>query len=487
MQVNNTTNGATTQWEPPTPLKIEKLPPFPINSYPNVLREYSQALSESTQTPNCMASTRVLSVMALAVQGKFRVRFNRDYDEPLNLFCLTISPPASLKSAIDKACLEPVHEYVKQWNEDNKTIITLSIAQKKLLEKKVAAAEKEATNHVSKEPELFRLQEELANFEEIRPLRLVCDDVTSEALIRLMANNNGKMGLFSSEGNIFSTMMGLYSDRVNITPYLKAHAGDTIQTDRISRDGEFIYDPSLTLGISVQPKVLDEIREQRELVGRGLLARFLFSIAKINLADVNVEPDTIPPEIKERYMQLVFNLLEIPTPEVPHELKLSPDAYNEFIKYAKVHQLQLSEELLFMAEWARKMRGAVLRISGILHCIEHKGEAADKLIDSKVIKDAITISEFFTAHAMNVFDEIGTNKDVENALYVLGKIKEKRIEQFTKTELMRVCKRREFKTVKTLEKPLSVLVANGYVRVAERRKGNNNRPVEVYAVNPAVF
>ena len=73
----------------------------------------------------------------------------------------------------------------------------------------------------------------------IRPLRLIADDITPEALTSLMADNNGIITVISTEGGLFDIFNGKYSSNVvSIDTVLKAYSGDSIRVDRKGREAE---------------------------------------------------------------------------------------------------------------------------------------------------------------------------------------------------------------------------------------------------------
>ena len=487
-QPNNTTAGAALQWESPAPLKIATLPPFPVDSLPSVLRHYALALSEATQTPIDMAAVRSLSVCSICAQGKFIIRPKADWREPLHLYALTIAPPAERKSAVDSACVEPIKEYEKEWNRKNRDAIERSEMDIKLKENEIQKALKKGGVESGNNHELYSARRELNKLIEtaVKPLRLFCDNVTPEALASLMADNKGKMAVVSSEGGIFGIMAGLYSDKVNIDVFLKSHPGEEIRIDRISRPPEYIPSPCLTLALSAQPQVLDEISSQPELSGRGLLGRFLYSVPASNLGRRRYETEPIPPRVSEEYRRLVHDLLEIEQPENPRILTLSEGAYIASKKFFDELEPLHLEEFYTMQPWSGKLHGSVtMRISGILHICNHRGAAADVPVSAETVNEAIKISDYFTKHAQRVFDKIGIDKDADDAQYVLGKILERRFGQFTLADLKKACRR--FKKNDELSKPLGLLEKHGYVKVSGSHVAGNKTPVRIYAVNPRIF
>ncbi|HPO04287.1 MAG TPA: DUF3987 domain-containing protein [Bacillota bacterium] len=102
--------------------------------------------------------------------------------------------------------------------------------------------------------ELHNKAAEIARYKPVKPLRLFMDDLTSEKLTSVLADNNGRAAIVSAEGGIFDIISGLYNKSVNIDVFLKRHSGDTIRVDRIGRESESIIHPALTMLLTVHQK-----------------------------------------------------------------------------------------------------------------------------------------------------------------------------------------------------------------------------------------
>ena len=79
---------------------------------------------------------------------------------------------------------------------------------------------------------------------------------------------------------MFDQMAGRYNQTAgpNLGVYLKGHAGDLLKVDRRGRPPEYVERPCLTIGLTVQPEVLQGLASRPGFRGRGLLARFLYSL-----------------------------------------------------------------------------------------------------------------------------------------------------------------------------------------------------------------
>ena len=479
---NSSVSQLETQWKAPTPFTDVTLPSFPVECLPPVLCNHAMAVSESTQTPVDMSAVRKLSVVSTCIQSKFRSSGKPDHEEPLNIFTATILPPAERKSAVDSRDTAPLHEKEQLTNENNRAAIARSKIERKMLEKAVDVLIAQAAKDPLKESDLFAKQDELTNYVDIKPLRLFCDDCTPEALISLMAENGGKMAVISSEGGIFEILNGRYSNGTNIDAFLKAHSGDPIRVDRKGRDPEYIGSPCLTVGLSIQPQVLGEIMGNASFGGRGLLARFLYCIPASKVGQRKYETVPIPPEVTAAYKELVFDLLDIPQPQSPHILQLSPEAYSLSVQFANELEPRLIDDLHGIAAWAGKLHGAVLRIAGILHVCEQLVFAADTPVSGETMAAAIKIGDYFTKHAKHAFSLMGFDETEREARYVLSKIEKNRIERFTKSEIMKLC--RKYKAIDELTNPLQALVEHGYIKITDTTNTANRVKVVTYSVNP---
>lgn len=324
---------------------------------------------------------------------------------------------------------------------------------------------------------------ELASLEPVKPLRLLADDVTQEALQKLMADNDGRMGIVSAEGGIFEIMAGRYtSNSVNVEVFLKAFSGDPIFIDRVGRAPQQIPHPALTMLLSVQPVVIRNIMSNSAFRGRGLLARFLFAQPKSMVGSRRYDSDPIPQGLKSAYRNLIHDLLSITGNR--DCIRFDAGAYEESKEFFEQLEPQHMNQLFEIEDWSGKFHGTVMRIAGLLHCMRYGHEAASCLVNAQTVKDAIIIGEYFLEHTKAVFLTT-SNADTEDAGYVLRRLKEEPPQgSVSKRDLLRLC--RKFHKGEDLSGALTVLLDRGYLREAPREdyKGQGRKPGERYDINP---
>ena len=149
--------------------------------------------------------------------------------------------------------------------------------------------------------------------------RWLVDDATPEALAGLLATY-GRIALLSPEGDVFDQMAGRYNQQVgpNLGVYLKGHAGDLLRVDRRGRPPEYVERPCLTIGLAVQPEVLRGLAGRPGFGGRGLLARFLYSLPASLVGHRQAGAPSVPEAVADRYARELHALAaSLTTPAEP--------------------------------------------------------------------------------------------------------------------------------------------------------------------------
>ncbi len=472
-------------WDTPIPFDEYDLPTFPVDALPEVIRRYVLAVAESTQTTVDMAALEALGVVSLCSQGKYFIRGNADWAEPLNIYTVVILPPAERKSSVLAMMIHPVEEYEKEENiRRNSRIIESQMVLDKLEKEKRSLVER-ASKGKATEEDIKNKAKEIAEYEPVKALRLFVDDVTSEKLTSVLAENNGCAAVVSAEGGIFDIISGLYSRNVNIDVFLKGHSGDTIRVDRIGRASESIIHPALTMVLAVQPEVLNGLMSNNTFRGRGLTARFLYSMPKSTVGSRSFSTEPIPEGVRVRYQDLIEAILSSDNEQQPISLD---DGAGEVLEtlFNEVEG-RLKGDLAEIPDWAGKFVGSVLRISGILHVMKYPKDSMFDSVDKATMENAVTIGRYFLEHAKAAYSLMGADAVNKNAQHLLSAIKRERLTEFSRRDAMRLCRR--FKTAESLQPVLDRLCEYGYLaaKPLPPAHGAGRKPSEVYLTNPAVL
>jgi hypothetical protein len=488
--LNNSNSPNCNIWPIPVPLTSEAgmLPEFPMDAFPEYLKNYVLNVSEATQTSPDMAAIAVLGVLATAVQGKYRVRIKPDYFEPLNLFVLIIAPPGERKSSVMQLTCRILGAYEKLENERRKPAFREYQIKKDLLTGEIKSMKEQTVRSSCNEDQqtLLQKQEELDELEEVRMLRLTADDSSPEALTSLMADCDGSISVVSSEGGIFDIMAGRYSNqKPNIDVFLKGYSGDTIRVDRKMREPEYIESPVLTMLLSIQPGVISEAMENNAMNSRGLISRFLFSVPVSRIGSRSFLTPSIDPAAAEKYESAVTTLLSMPAGKEPYTISFSKEALEEISGFFDVIEKELKDNYSSIREWLSKLVGNTCRIAAILHLAS--GFSPDQEISVSTVKDAERISDYFKKHAEYIFSSMALDESVRKALFVLTKIKDLNMPVISKRDLFRSCRGRYFKTLDDFRPTLTLLEEYGYLFRQMEDAPGCGKPREILVINPELL
>ena len=481
------------KWEPPIPFTQHTLPEFPVDAFPPAIRDYVLAVAETTQTPVDMAATAALAVLALCQQGKYRIKGKDDWIEPLNLFTVIVAEPSERKSAVIGHMIRAVQQFEAAYNQQHSGAIERSKLEKRMLEKQQRNLEEMVLKGKAQMEGLQDISMQLANFREVMPMRLYVDDVTTEKLTSVLSENKGTAAIVSAEGGIFDMLSGIYTKNVNIDVFLKGHSGDTIRVDRIGRNSESIMNPALTVLLAVQPNVLSGMMSNGTFRGRGLTARFMYCMPHSKVGERKYRTQPIPDEVSRCYDLTIRNLLDEGTPQIPELICLTPEADKLLEAFSGEVENKLKNEFSDMPDWAGKLAGAVLRISGLL-CRATNAKCADFLdipestwVSKEAMAGTIAIGRYFTEHARAAYTLMGADALVKQSQYALDAILKTGLLEFNRRDLMRLC--RSFKTADAAQVVLNHLTDLGYLALKDGEqvpiKGRPSNPI--YLVNPWLY
>ena len=489
-------------WEPPLSLgrATEALPPFPTQALPGWLRAYVDAVATATQTPPDMAATLALSVVAVTCQRRTRVQIRADWSEPTNLYTLVAMPPANRKSAVFAALVRPVEAYEAEQIARVAPERASAASDLAVLEARLKDAQKDAGGRKKAESEVASqaiaqqdardIAAEIATFRVPALPRYIVSDITPEKMASMLCEQDGRMAVLDAEGGFFDILAGRYSSGApNIDAVLKGHAGDTLRVDRGSRPSEFITAPALTLGLAVQPAVLEGLAESPSFRGRGLLGRVLYCLPGSPVGGRSFDAPTIPPRVSSDYDSHITALLARSVEGESDVLTLSAGAMNELRILHNWLEPQLGEdgELGTLADWAGKLLGAVARIGGLLHMAQHGPAGVERQIAAPTMADAVQIGRYYLAHAQAAFGLIGADPQVAQAQKVWRAIQKDGRAIISKRNIWLIVRPM---TVDELDAPIGMLVKHGYLRLSTPLPANSKggrRPSPDYEINPLLL
>ena len=467
---------------------------FPTDALPEPFRAMVEAVAEATQTDEAMAAVSVLSVLAAAAGGCAEVEVRPGWREPLCLFTATIAAPGERKSAVQAMLTEPVvgaeEELAAKSELQRLEARTLREIAVKFADKARATASN-AEGDKKKEAEANAISAALqAESIEVPPItRLIADDVTPEAAASLMAEQK-RLAIISAEGGVLDTIAGRYSNGIpNMDLFLKGHAGDRLRIDRKGRPPEYVKRPCLTVGLMVQPTVIDAIGRNQQFRGRGLLARFLYAEPVSKVGTRNAQAAPVPADVALEYATALKDLVLDLSGWLGSSavIQLTEDAHEGVVRLLEATERELADggALSTLKDWGGKYAGTVVRIAGLLHLATYGEAGTRRPIEIGTLANAVRIGTYFKLHAIRAFTTMATDAITANAIYVLQRVVRRGEDVLTQRDIYNETRSR-FKTVPDLLPVLAHLVDHGLlVRLPELGKdGPGRRSSPRYAVHP---
>jgi replicative DNA helicase len=494
-------------WTPPMSFGIAgEVPAFPVEVLPSWLGEYVAAVATATQTPPDLAGMLALAVLATAAAGAVEVEPRPGWREPLCLFVAVGMDAGSRKSSVFTALTRPVAEFEREQAAAALPSITETAALRRIAEQAAAQAEAAASRGAASQQEEARAEAiartaEAANLIVPPVPRWLVDDATPEALAGLLATY-GRIALLSPEGDVFDQMAGRYNQQVgpNLGVYLKGHAGDLLKVDCRGRPPEYVERPCLTIGLAVQPEVLRGLASRPGFGGRGLLARFLYSLPASLVGRRQVGAPSVPAAVASRYtlelQALAASLTTAPGPtneEAPAVLVLDQEAAELLLAFERDLEPRLaagSGDLAHLAGWAAKLAGATCRLAGLLHLAGHLRDGWAQPIAADTFAAAIRLADYLVEHARAVFDLMGADPRVDDARWLLDWVNRTNRTQFSRRDAHAAAPRGRFPKAVDLEPALRLLEEHGYLRRVDpeppRDPRGRGRPASPrFLVNPS--
>jgi hypothetical protein len=443
-----------------------------------------KGVAEEIQVPTDLPGGLALAALATAAGGRAEVAVRGRWREPLNLQLGIAMPPGSGKSPAFRLMLAPVFAAETALQE---------AATRKIQEiqqdKQAALTRAEAARRAASTEDAITVAVDAARMAEeidvpVKP-RLTADDVVPEQAATILAEQGGRLAILSAEGSFFEIVMGRYSGRPNLELMLKGHAGDRLQVDRRGRE-EFVERPALTMGICLQPQLLQDIAATKQMAGRGALARLLLAIPPdlVGARDITGAeqlPDAVLHEYTDTVKALIVGLNEWTDPAV---IGLTEAALTLHTQWRAEIEPRLAPggEWEALREWASKLAGHTIRLAGLLHLAENPTRGAQTAIGEDTMRRAITLARYYAAHALAAWGVMHAHPLLDDARAVLAWIGKRTM--FTQREVHRSLRRR-LETADRVTSVLNLLEDHGYIRQTPTVSTGGRRP-GIFSVNPQI-
>lgn len=514
--VPTTPDKADQDWPHLEPL-TEPVPDFPMDVL-GPLEGPCNDLAEEMQCPPDLVGMMVLATLAAVVRGRLRVQVTDTWTEPLNLYIAVVLAAGETKSPVLARVTEALREIEAELAEEAAPYISAAQQAVRIQDGRVKKAERAAMNAEGDEllvaaNQAKVEQDKLDALEVPASPRLIVGDITPEALVQVLGEQHGAIASITAEGGLFDTLAGRYSRGVaNLDAVLQAHDGrEPILVDRKGADPIRVDNPCLTLGLAVQPQVLEAIGENEAASGRGLLARFLYSVpaSRVGTRDMSrTRPSRSSGGIGDliRSLDAVLRGLrpsfgDFGDMSLIDNLKLSSLSIDVLTAYRidlEPRRHPFTGDLADVQAWTNKLDGQIVRLAGLLSLISQTpighvpnvpktlaGGSSGGIGDLKLtvepenIWSAIRLADYLIEHARAAHVLMSpTGGTLGPARQLLGWAVDRGERTFTTREAQQALKRRvAFRHVEAVKAAALTLHARGFIRaIADTEPATPGRP-----------
>lgn len=501
-------------WPQPDSLSLP-VPDFPTHVL-GWMQPAVEALADELQTPVDIVGMLFLATIAATVRGRADVTISGRWTEPLNIYVAVVAGAGETKSPALAVISRPLRDLEARLIASAAVEVSRNEQDRRIQKSRVDKLER--TSVTAKDPfdrENARADaeaelERLHTMPELHPPRLLAADTTPEGLVQLLGQQRGVMAVLSAEGGLFDTLAGgrYSSGMANLDAVLQAHDGrEPILVDRKGSPPIRVDRPCLTLGMAVQPQVLEAVGKSEAAVGRGFLARFLYSVpaTRVGSRRVSRPINERGSEDFEYVVERINEALGGDSEDCEYvslkvNLKFSSSSSEIFYSYRESLEPRRhprTGDLAALAGWANKLDGQIARLAGLLQLIYNAEHPQNPQNPTEVGDDALIgaldLAEYLIGHATAAHllmrgQALATSN---HALQVLGWIQRSNTADFTVRDAHQALRGRvDFQHPETVSAACQALAAAGHLRPIEtpREPGTPGRSASPrYLVNPYVF
>lgn len=486
-----------TDW--PAPIVSALAPPtIDADLLPAWMGRYVAALAGATQTPSTMSALFALSVVSACVQRRYGVAplgADDGYIEPATFWALIVAVSGTRKSAIVDALVRPLVAWEKRAGDRMRREINANVSRRIVAEatiKRLQGQAGKADDPNARE----RLRQQIEDEQNAMPEplfapRVFVGDATVERLQNVLVEQGGRVAVLSDEGGLFATLSGSYGGGAGpaLDVLLQGHHGGSVRVERATRNA-YIERAALTLGLMLQPDLLNDAAGSNRFRASGLMARFAYAIPGQVVGGRDVRAyKAVPTDLRSEYEREIDALLGDPM-EGPHlpprVLPLADDAREAWLDFAQEVENALAPDgdLAAVADWGAKLAGMAARVALLFELVTTGAGAELVCLDST--RRAITLCRLLVPHAKAAFRLLAADEADRDADAVLAWVLRTGQRDGFKQRDAHASMHGRFAKRERLIAALIRLQANGCLR-HEKRANPGARPTDWWAVNPRLF
>ena len=394
-------------------IEVKDVPSFPLDVFPNEIREYIEACGEISSNSVDFMGCSFLWACSLMIGNTIRIKESNNWSEPATIWTVLVGDRGVGKTPSMQNIIFPLQKM-------NAQKIRNYEKQKKDYENYESLSEQDKETHIEVEKPSYE--------------QFILDDVTIEMLILMHSENKNGVGIVNDEIAQWFSMNKYKEKSTDIQKWLQIWSRAPVSVNRITRGSNYIDKPFVPVLGGIQPDILANFFTDTN-VHSGFLDRILFTYPDLTVSkytEREVSQDLInyyEDWCLKFYDMCRYSITYDDFSEVkPTDAPLTDEAKKEWIRiFNKLTEKQLSDDTPeFLKSMMAKQKSYVLRFALVINTITafHNYGVVNKIEKDAILK-AEKLSDYFIAmNEKMIMDNIivaqtrdmlrnarGTNKD----------------------------------------------------------------------------
>lgn len=487
-------------WEPI--VKGDALPVFPLEQFPEWIRDYIVNFSENTGISKDFCAACVFGAVSSVICGKLDIHFNTTHYEPAQLYTVFVGRSGMMKSAAIKQFTGPARAWLYEKNQAVRKFNQGIENEIIKLHDGYFKAQKKGRDETTLAD--LRAQIEQKREEQKVEYPVSFTDVTPESLVRGLTKTNGIATINTAEGNIINVLTGRnYTQRgsaPNIDIFLNGHDGEPLHSYRVTTGEVELPRVDISLLLAIQPALLESLCRSQDANGRGLVQRFLiFAPEESDEVIDHTKPDTTDRRYALLWNDHIKRIAErfMRPNDKPHVMEL--DLYaDRIIRECWNYEAELSRERGTdedgISGWISKLHGKALRLAAIFALLENPD--AKDITYANAEKAVSVLKNYFIPHYIGSFETMinMSNEQKSIANWILRHAKRTgNRESFTEREAYIDLRQRAAFTGKSGQEnfraALEDLQTKNFIRplAPVKTASGRGRPARSWQINPEIY
>lgn len=387
------------------PSEVDGFDPFPTNMLPPRLEAIVKAIAEVHRVPDVMPATIALTVLSAAIGKGLRIASGKGRKTMANLFSLISANSGTGKSTVLRILRDPLdilQAHLKEFGRQ-KGLNRLGRIKPKPGGGGIEGYEGNVDVLPPPSKKSAAKGSRGARSEKKHGPRLICSDVTGQALAKLLEQNQQTILSATAEaGNLLDEASKATSPLGQLL--LKGFSGDSVEIDRIIREPLVMEEPCISVCWLCQPHRLEKFLSNDRLLEDGLLARFLVAHSQASMAPMHGDDGSVPVAAEDAYGALIEELFVVYGRNSKEQWVV--DASAEAHEVLRDHYNQGAERCnadagplrSCIARWSEQ----TWKICLVLHAAIHGSNSHNVTVDGDTARRAVVVQQWFARQQMRI-------------------------------------------------------------------------------------